>query len=214
MTGGRDPGPFSMEIPGDISSAAFLIAMALLVPRSAVELKGVLWNPGRLGLIRVLRRMGAKINIIRFSPSGPERTADLRVQTSRLKAVHVPKKEVPSLIDELPILMVLATQAKGKSWFRGVEELRVKETDRIVSMVTQLQAMGAKIGVQGNAIWVEGPSPLAGITVRSFGDHRTAMSFVIAGMIASGKTTVRDIECIRTSFPNFLSLLKKAGCRF
>ena len=214
VRGGKDPRPFTLEIPGDMSSAAFLIAMAILVPRSVVELEGVLWNEERKGLIRVLKRMRANLKTIRISQAGSEKTATLRVKSSSLQAVRVSKSEVPSLIDELPILMVLATQARGTSTFRGIEELRFKETDRVASMVTQLQAMGAKIDVRGNDIRVKGPSQLKGVKVRSFGDHRTAMSFVIAGMIASGSTTIRNTDCIQTSFPNFLDVIKKAGCRF
>jgi len=214
VRGGKDPRPFTLEIPGDMSSAAFLIAMAILVPRSVVELEGVLWNEERGGLVRVLKRMRANLKTIRISQAGSEKTATLRVKSSSLQAVRVSKSEVPSLIDELPILMVLATQARGTSTFRGIEELRFKETDRVASMVTQLQAMGAKIDVRGNDIRVKGPSQLKGVKVRSFGDHRTAMSFVIAGMIASGSTTIRNTDCIQTSFPNFLDVIKKAGCRF
>ena len=212
---GRNPKPFAIEVPGDISSAAFLIAIGLLVPGSQITLQKVLWNPSRIGVIRVLNRMGAKLKPSRLRRQGPEVTADFTVMPRALKAVTVKPVEVPSLIDELPILMVIATQAKGKSWFHGVEELRVKETDRVASMVDQLSLMGARIGVRGDSVWVDGPAPLkAGSSIQSFGDHRTAMSFIVAGMIADGQTRVHDTACIATSFPNFFDLLKRSGVRF
>lgn len=211
---GRQPRAFTIDVPGDISSAAFLIAMGLLVPGSRMTLKSVLWNPARIGIVKALNRMGAGIKPARLNEQGPEVTADLVVVPRPLKAVTVRPAEVPSLIDELPILMVIATQAKGKSWFHGVEELRVKETDRVASMVGQLQKMGARIGVRGDSVWVEGPTPLRGAGIESFGDHRTAMSFIVAGMIADGQTRVRDTACIATSFPNFFELLRRSGVVF
>jgi len=114
----------------------------------------------------------------------------------------------------LPILMVMATQAKGTTWIRGIQELRVKETDRVNSMVPQLRKMGAKIGVRNNAIWIKGPAPLKGVRIKSFGDHRTAMSFIVAGMISEGKTSIDNISSINTSFPSFLKILRQGGCRF
>lgn len=211
---GKDPRPFTIEVPGDISSAAFLIAMGLLVPGSRITLRKVLWNPSRIGIIRALNRMGAALKPSRIHRQGPEMTADFTVVPRPLKAVTVKPAEVPSLIDELPIMMVIATQARGKSWFHGVEELRVKETDRVASMVDQLKMMGARIGVRGDSVWVEGPAPLhAAPAIRSFGDHRTAMSFIVAGMIADGRTRVTGTDCIATSFPNFFALLKRSGVR-
>jgi len=207
---GQSPKPFTIDIPGDISSASFLAAAGLLVPGSRCEIKKVLWNTARIGWVRVLKRMGASIKVTRRATRGPEPMADLVIQTSAIRATIVKHSEIPSLIDELPILMVIATQARGKSWFCGIEELRVKETDRVESMVGQLKKLGARIGVRGNDIWVQGPTSLKGNTVRSFGDHRTAMSLIIAGMVASGRTTVRNTACIQTSFPNFLSLVRTA----
>ena len=118
---------------------------------------------------------------------------------------------MPALIDEIPILAVLATQAAGVSVVEEADELRVKETDRIQSMVTTLSAMGARIGARGNSLIIEGPTPLCGASLDSFKDHRTAMSLIVAGMIARGQTEVRGAECINTSFPNFFDLLGKLG---
>jgi 3-phosphoshikimate 1-carboxyvinyltransferase len=213
---GREPRPFKIEVPGDISSAAFLIAIGLLVPGSRISLKRVLWNPVRIGIIRALNRMGAGIKPSCLHQQGPEITADFEVSPRALRATTVQPSEVPSLIDELPILMVIATQAQGKSWFHGVEELRVKETDRVASMVDQLKLMGARIGVKGNSVWVDGPTPLRAskTPLQSYGDHRTAMSFIVAGMIADGQTRIKDTACIATSFPNFFELLVKAGAKY
>ncbi len=213
IRGGKEPRAFSLDIPGDISSAAFLIAAALVVPGSRVRLRGLLWNPTRAGFIRVLRRMGAKIRISRRIRSQPEESVDMEIRFSTLKGTVIRKGEVPTLIDELPILMVVASQAKGSTWIHGAGELKHKETDRMRSMTTQLKRMGAAVDVRGESIRIRGPRALEGSVIESFGDHRTAMSFVIAGLIARGMTRVHDVENIRTSFPNFFSLLKKAGCR-
>lgn len=210
----REPGPFSIEVPGDISSAAFLLAAGALVPGSDIRLKSVLWNPTRTGIIRVLKRMGARLEVSAIHDRSIEWTADLRVRPGPLAAAQVLRKEIPSLVDELPVLMVLMTQAKGESRILGAAELRVKETDRIRSMTGQLEKMGARIRVRNDDIYIEGPTPLTGCGIESYGDHRTAMSFIVAGMIAGGTTRVRDIANIDTSFPNFFKLLKKAGCRF
>ena len=214
LVGQKDPRAFSLDIPGDISSAAFIIAMGLLVPQSQVHVKNILWNPTRTGFISVLKRMGAKLDIRVRRSKSIELAADIKVKPSFLRSTRVWAGEIPTLIDELPILMVLATQARGTTWFYGVEELRVKETDRILSMVGQLKKMGARIGIQKNHVWVKGKSILTGCSIRSYGDHRTAMSFVVAGMIAKGRTQVHDISNINTSFPGFFTLLRTAGCKF
>lgn len=203
----------SFEIAGDISSAAFMMAASLLVPGSKVGFRSVLWNPTRTGIINVLKRMGVKLDIQKIVKSGPEETADftMGVFNTPLRSFEIKKEELPSLIDEVPILAVLATQAQGISVIHDAAELRVKETDRIYSMVSQLSKMGAKISAKGDSLFIEGPTPLHGSTVESFKDHRTAMSLVIAGMIADGQTLVEDVDCIDTSFPNFFELLGKLG---
>ncbi|MBF0254282.1 MAG: 3-phosphoshikimate 1-carboxyvinyltransferase, partial [Candidatus Omnitrophica bacterium] len=156
---------FGVRVPGDPSAAAFLAAMGALVPGSRIEIKDMLWNPGRTGFFTALERMGAKLRVKKISVSGPEPTATVSVAASALSALTLRKRDVPSMIDEFPILMVMATQARGRSRFRGLGELRVKETDRIASMVTQLSAMGARIGAEGDDVWVEGPTPLKGRTL-------------------------------------------------
>lgn len=210
IQGGQELRAKSFQIPGDISSAAFFMAMALLAPESGIEFVSILDNPTRAGMIEVLERMGAKFGNRRSGGSeSPEEVSDFSLRAQRLKAFEIKKEALPSLIDEIPILCVLATQANGKSVIREAGELRVKETDRIESMVSQLSKMGAEIRAEGDTIIVDRPTPLHGAEVDSFKDHRTAMSLIVAGMIADGETRVRDIECINTSFPNFFELLKK-----
>lgn len=213
-TAGRNPFKAkSFAIAGDISSAAFFMAMALLVPGSEIEFKSVLDNPTRTGIIQVLKRMGAQFSRKNSSGShaGPEPVADFSLRHQALKAFEIKKEELPSLIDEIPILTVLATQAKGTSVIHDADELRVKETDRIQSMSTMLARMGADFRVDGNTLYITGPTPLRGAKVDSFKDHRTAMSLIVASLIADGKTTIDDLECINTSFPNFFELLRQIG---
>ena len=205
----------NFEIAGDVSSAAFFMAGALLVPNSTVGFKSVLDNPTRMGIFKVLQRMNAPF--LDYKPhkeggiTGPEAAADFSLSSASLKAFEIKKEELPSLIDEIPILCVLATQAKGKSVIHDADELRVKETDRIHSMVSQLSKMGGNIKAEGNTLLIEGPTPLRGTVVNSFKDHRTAMSLIVAGLVAQGQTTVEDIECIDTSFPGFFNLLQSLG---
>jgi 3-phosphoshikimate 1-carboxyvinyltransferase len=220
---GRKPmvSPKKIYIPGDISSAAFFMVLAAIVPDSEVLIKNVSLNPTRIGVIRVLKRMGADIeikyqNIPACRQAGNiksgEPLGDVCVRTSKLKAAFIKDKEVPSLIDELPILMVAASFAKGKSLFEGLEELRVKETDRIKSMTDNLRSMGvdisvAKSGKQENIV-VKGSKELKGAKLKSFGDHRTAMSMIVAGLAARGSSSIDDVSCISKSSPDFLAHLK------
>ena len=224
--------PGSIYVPGDISSAAFFMVLAAITPGSRIILKNVSLNPSRLGIIRVLKRMGAQIKVTSHLPvrqAGKSEVAkfepmgDVEVRSSRLKGTKINKKEIPSLIDELPILMVAACCARGKSRFEGVGELRVKETDRIKSMFENLRKMGADIKVtsrltvrqagksqvtRSEDVVVNPVSSLKGAKVKSFGDHRTAMSMIVAGFAARGTTTIDDTSCISKSFPNFLKVLR------
>jgi 3-phosphoshikimate 1-carboxyvinyltransferase len=209
----------SVYVPGDISSAAFFMVLAAILSESKIVLKNCSLNPTRAGVIEILKRMGADIKVTRhkshvtkFEPMG-----DIEVKTSRLKGATVKKSEIPSLIDELPVLMVAACFAKGKSRFEGVGELRVKETDRIMSMLDNLRNMGANIQVtksQGHKVTeredivIIGGKGLKGAKVKSFGDHRTAMSMIVASLAASGITIIDDTSCISKSFPDFLKVLK------
>jgi len=215
IRGGQRLKAGSFEIAGDISSAAFFMAMALLVPASGITFESILDNPTRTGIIEALGKMGAHFgNKRRRAQEGPENVSNFSLKAQPLKAFEIRKAQIPSLIDEIPILSVMATQANGTSVIYDADELRVKETDRIHSMVTQLSNMGAKIRSEGNTIIIDGPTALTGAEVDSFKDHRTAMSLIVAGLLADGETRVRDLDCIYTSFPNFFELLKKAGARY
>lgn len=222
IKGGKElVSPKRIYIPGDISSASFFMVAAAILPHSEILIKNVSLNPSRIGVIKVLKRMGAHIKAqssclsgrqAKLKVQGYEPMGDLLVKSSFLKGARVKKKEIPSLIDELPILMVAACFANGRTIFEGIEELRVKETDRIRSMSENLSKMGAHIeilkGDKSENIIIRGVKQLKGTKVRSFGDHRTAMSMVVAGLGAKGKTSIDDIVCINKSFPEFTRLLK------
>ncbi|MCX5711752.1 MAG: 3-phosphoshikimate 1-carboxyvinyltransferase [Candidatus Omnitrophica bacterium] len=216
LKGGKElRSPGKVFIPADISSAAFFMVLASLLPGSKLCLKNVSLNPSRLGVLKVLKKMGAVIQVTggRRQAAGGEPMGDIIVAFSRLKGVMVRKNEIPSLIDELPILMVAASLAKGKTVFEGVEELRVKETDRLKSMEYNLRKMGADIkvlNIKGREnVVINGTGSLAGAKVKSFGDHRTAMSMVVAGLLSKGHTCLDDISCISKSYPGFINDLKR-----
>ena len=196
------------RIPGDISSAAFLIVAALLLPDSDLIVKQVGLNPTRIGLIQILKSMGANINFEVTEDKG-EPLGNIRVRSSRLEGRAVDQNLIPSLIDELPILMIAFALAEGTSVVRGAEELRVKETDRIHSMTVGLKAIGAKIHEGRDGCVIEGVKGFEGGSVSSFGDHRTAMSFLIAGLRSKKGVVVQDTACIQTSYPNFEADLKR-----
>jgi 3-phosphoshikimate 1-carboxyvinyltransferase len=206
--------PKKIYIPGDISSAAFFVVAAALIPDSHVVIKNVSLNPSRIGIIKVLKRMGADIKVqsTEYRVQSTEPMGNIIAKSSRLRSTRVTREEIPSLIDELPILMVAAACAKGRTVFEGVGELRVKETDRIRSMLENLRKMGSNIEVpkdeRSEKIIIRGVKQLKAARVRSFGDHRTAMSMVVAALTAVGNTQIDDISCINKSFPNFISLLK------
>ena len=213
VTGQRQlaaPGP--INVPGDISSAAFFLVAATVVPGSRVLIKNVTLNPTRSGVINVLKRMGADIKLRRKKGFAFEPSGDILVKSSGLKGTVVKSKEIPGLIDELPVLMVAACFANGRSVFDGVGELRVKETDRVRSMAQNLKKMGADIKVAGGRgserIIVSPNAGLRGAKVRSFGDHRTAMSMIVAGLAASKGSVIDDVDCINKSFPDFLKSLE------
>ena len=215
--------PGTIEIPGDISSAAFFIVAGCILPGIKIILKSVGLNPTRIGVIDVLKKMGADISIANMSLRGgtkcrrsnlrmtrlaEEPKGDIIVKTSQLKGAVISPQDVVRAIDEIPVIMVAACFAKGKTVIKGIKELRVKETDRVNSMVTNLRKIGASIEVNGENIIINGARPLHGARVSSFGDHRTAMSMLVAGLGAKGKVIVTGLGCINKSFPNFKKLLK------
>ena len=217
LQGGQKLKARSFGIAGDISSAAFFMAIALLVPESRIEFLSILDNPTRTGITNLFEKIKVHFQhkiAKEEGLAGPEQVADFGLTAQPLKTFEIKKENLPSLIDEIPILTVLATQAQGTSVIHEADELRVKETDRIESVVSQLSKMGADIKVKGNTIIINGPTHLHGAELDSFKDHRTAMSLIVAGMIADGQTLVRDLECINTSFPSFFELLNQIGAEY
>ncbi len=200
--------PFKADIPGDISAAAFFIAGTAMTPGSKMTIENVSLNPTRTGILDVLKRMGASIRI-RKTQEVPEPLGTIEIEGSVLKGTRIAKEEIPSLIDELPILMTAMAVAQGESLISGAEELRVKETDRIQSMVTNLKAVGGQIEELPDGCLIRGVERFKGAKVRSFGDHRTAMSMAIANLVMDGQVVIEDIECVATSFPSFFQELDK-----
>ena len=206
--------PGKIYIPGDISSAAFFMVLAAIVPGGKVVIEQVGLNPGRSGIINILKRMKAKIKVTPWKKSrlqGSEPRGNIVVSSSSLKSTIIDSSEIPALIDELPVLMVAACFAQGKTIIKGVGELRAKETDRINSMVRNLEYMGANIKVKKNNlldnIIIIGKDRLYGASLKSFGDHRTAMSMIVAALAAEGNSRIDDISCISKSFPGFFTTL-------
>jgi 3-phosphoshikimate 1-carboxyvinyltransferase len=207
ITPGERLQALDVTVPGDFSSAAFLIVAAALVPGSEITIEGIGVNPTRTGLLDVLRAMGADVMLYNQSTVSGEPVADLTVRASELRGTRVGGNLVVRAIDEFPILAVAATQARGETVVRDAAELRVKETDRIATMAQALRHLGAEIEPQSDGFLVHGPTPLQGNAVHSHGDHRLAMALAIAGLIAHGETVVQDAGCITDSFPGFEATL-------
>ena len=209
--------PCSVDVPGDISAAAFLLVAATLVPGSEVTITRVGINPTRTGLLEVLQEMGVQIAIEERAEAGEhmgkdgEPMADVTVHASELHGIEVSGDRVVRMIDEFPVFAVVATQAHGTTIVRDAAELRVKESDRIAAVVTQLRALGARIEERSDGFVVEGPTRLRGGTVDSHGDHRLAMALAVAGLIAHGEVVIERAECISDSFPGFVELMRKIG---
>jgi 3-phosphoshikimate 1-carboxyvinyltransferase len=200
-----------VEVPADISSAAFFLAAAAMIPDSDVLLRNVGVNPTRDGMVRVLQEMGADIQLLQPRRFGEEAVADIRVRYRRgLQGIDIPEDWVPSLIDELPIIMILATTAEGLTRIRGAEELRVKESDRIAVMARGLETLGIRLQEYEDGIDVHGGKLGAGV-VDGEGDHRCAMSFCIAGQVAMGPVLVTGATHIDTSYPDFAKHLQQLG---
>jgi 3-phosphoshikimate 1-carboxyvinyltransferase len=199
-------------VPGDPSSAAFLVAGAILCPGSDVVIKDVLINPTRTGFYETLSEMGADITFENERELNGERVADLRAKTSALRGVVVPAERAPTMIDEYPVLAALAAFAEGETVMNGLAELRVKESDRLAAMVDGLSACGAKAESRGDTLAVSGLSKVrGGATIRTHMDHRIAMSFLVLGLAAEEPVTVDDGSMIATSFPEFRQLMQQAG---
>ena len=209
IKGGTELRSTDIFIPGDISSAAYFIAAASILRDSQIIIKQVGVNPTRTGVIEILKKMGTKIDILNYQIKSNEPQADLMIEYSKLKGVEIKKENVPFLIDELPLIAVVATQAQGKTVVNGARELRVKETDRIKAIVSELKKMGADIEERKDGFTVNGPTRLQGAVCESYNDHRIAMSLAVAALLAEGKTVIKNSECIDISFPGFEKTLQK-----
>lgn len=209
IKGGTELRSTDIFIPGDISSAAYFIAAASILRDSQIIIKQVGVNPTRTGIIEILKKMGTKIDILDYQIKSNEPRADLKIEYSELKGIEIKEEMVPLLIDELPLIAVVATQAQGKTLVSGARELRVKESDRIKAIVSELKKMGADIEEEEDGFTVNGPTRLQGAVCESYNDHRIAMSLAVAALLAEGKTVIRNSECIDISFPGFEKTLRK-----
>ncbi|MGH2737088.1 MAG: 3-phosphoshikimate 1-carboxyvinyltransferase [Actinomycetota bacterium] len=202
--------PLDLDVPGDFSSAMYLLAAALLVPGSDLTIEAVGLNPSRSAALEVLRRMGASVEAEPAATHSGEAVGSVRAGHSDLGATTIGGQEIPALIDELPILAVLASQAEGETVIRDAAELRVKESDRIAVMCAGLRALGADVEERPDGLVLRGPAALTGGEVEAHGDHRAALSFAVAGLVAADKVVVHGWSSIDTSFPEFLELLDQA----
>jgi 3-phosphoshikimate 1-carboxyvinyltransferase len=205
---------FEMNIPGDISSAAFPIVAAVINKKAEIRIESIGINDSRMGLIDVLKEMGAKISIENEELDAIEPIGDLLVKSSSLKCIEIGGDTIVRAIDEIPLVALLATQAEGKTVIRDAQELRVKETDRIESICTELNKLGAKVTATPDGMIIDGPTLLKGAVVDSHGDHRIAMALFIAGCIAEGKTDIEQFECVTDSFPGFLDVMSAIGASY
>ncbi|HOA23179.1 MAG TPA: 3-phosphoshikimate 1-carboxyvinyltransferase [Aggregatilineales bacterium] len=209
--GGAPLQPLDLTIPGDLSSAAFVIVAAALVPGSDVRMRGVGLNPTRTGLLDVLRRMGADISVEDRREEGGELVGTVRVRGGDLAATEIAGQDVVRAIDELPILAVAATQAEGETVIRDAAELRVKEVDRISLLAGELRRFGAAVEERPDGMIIGGRARLRGAAVHSHGDHRLAMAMAVAGLVAEGETVVQGADCADDSFPGFAATLARLG---
>ena len=210
LSGGGRLTATRINVPADISSSAFFMVAAAIVPGSDITLRHVGVNPTRVGVINILRQMGANIELFNRAQVGDEPVADIRVRYSPLKGIAIPENQVPLAIDEFPVLFIAAACAEGTTVLTGAEELRVKESDRIQSMADGLVTLGVDAVATDDGIRIQGGEIGSG-EVESFDDHRIAMAFSIAGLRASGPITIKEANNVATSFPNFISLARQVG---
>jgi 3-phosphoshikimate 1-carboxyvinyltransferase len=209
VRGGRELEGKEVDVPGDISSAAFFLVAALVTTDSELMIRNVGVNPTRTGIIDILTAMGASLEMVDRREISGEPVANLLVRSSSLKGIEIGGEVVPRAIDEFPVICVAASLAQGKTVIRDARELRVKETDRIAAMACNLRKAGVPVTETDDGMVIEGVDRLHGGTVDSFGDHRIAMSMLIGGLAAKDCLTVNDVECIGTSFPDFTDLIDK-----
>jgi 3-phosphoshikimate 1-carboxyvinyltransferase len=203
---GTELGAQDIDIPGDISSAAFFIILGILSDDAEIRITGCGLNPTRMGMIDTLKAAGADIDIVN-NGQGFEPYGSIVVKSSSLKAFKISREIIPFMIDEIPLICLCATQAEGVSVIEGIAELHVKETDRVKAVMTNLKALGASIETEQDALIVKGPVKLKGNSIESFNDHRIAMMSIIAGAISEGTTYVLHTDCIDVSFPGFMDTL-------
>lgn len=208
IAGGKRLIATDVDVPGDISSAAFILGAALLVGGSEVSVSGVGVNPTRTGMLDVLGGMGAEVRVFPKKESAGEAIADLYAVHTPLEAFEIDGALVPRLIDEIPILAVMASQATGRSVIRGARELRVKESDRIAAISSNLRKMGCHVEEREDGMAIDGPVALKGARIETHGDHRIAMAFAVAGLLAQGETIITSAECMNVSFPGFMETIE------
>jgi 3-phosphoshikimate 1-carboxyvinyltransferase len=205
--------PLNFTVPGDMSSAAFLMVATLIVPESKVKIEQVNTNHTRAGLLEVLQAMGGQIAVTDEQVEAGEPVADLTVTASSLQATEVSGEIVVRMIDEFPVFTAAALQAQGKTLVRDAAELRAKESDRIQVVVEEFSKLGAKITPHPDGFEIDGPQTLTGTTVRSRRDHRLAMSLAVAGLVTEGETVIEDAEELNESFPGFVEILRDLGAK-
>ncbi|WP_078553286.1 3-phosphoshikimate 1-carboxyvinyltransferase [Bacillus alkalicellulosilyticus] len=208
VRGGQTLTAQHIVVPGDISSAAFLLVAGSIVPNSKITLENVGVNPTRTGIIDVLQQMGARLEISNQRIVNDEPVADLTISTSELQGIEISGDIIPRLIDEIPVIALLATQATGTTVIKDAEELKVKETNRIDTVVSQLKKLGASIEATDDGMIIHGKTELHGANVSSFGDHRIGMAMAIAGCITKGQVTIENSDAIAVSYPNFFEHLR------
>lgn len=207
IKGGKELEARSFEIPGDISSASFFMAAAILLKGSRLSIQNVNINPTRAGVVDILKKMGARITVIErkemFEPAG-----DIVVESGPTSGISIEEGDIPAIIDELPVIFALASLSKGRTVIKGAGELKVKETDRIKSMKDNLGRMGASISVEGGDIIIDGKPSLKGASFDSYGDHRTCMAMAVAALAADSPSEIEGAECVSKSFPEFFKVLE------
>lgn len=209
VEGGQLLSATHVTVPGDISSAAFFLAAALIVPGSTITIEQVGLNPTRTGILDVFQAMGAEVKVDHEVESSGEPIGTITITSDGLKGVEIGGDLIPRLIDEIPIIAVVATQAKGKTIIRDAAELKVKETNRISTTVNELRKLGAQVEETEDGLIIEGYTPLNGAICSSHGDHRIGMAMAIAGLATDGPVVVDGAEAIQVSFPRFYELLKQ-----
>jgi 3-phosphoshikimate 1-carboxyvinyltransferase len=210
LEGGQEPAARRWKVPGDLSAALYLLVAGLLVPGSDITVEGVGLNPTRAAALGVLQRMGADLRVVVEGSEGGEPVGSIQARSSPLQATAIRPDEIAALIDDLPLLAVAATQARGETTIAGAADLRVKESDRIATMAAGLGPLGGRVEELPDGLRIEGPTPLGGGVVSSAGDHRVAMSLAVAGLVAGSRVRIRGWRCVDTSWPGFLQALAAA----